>query len=140
VPRARGRHAPFGLVVAAVVLFCLADTVYLVRVAQGTWESGGPVEAGWWLASLFFAAAAWQPRRAAGLAMRSTGYVVIAMPTAFATVALAVLVAGGRGRLNPLAVLLATASLVAVMLRLVLTFQQHSRTLSRLRRQAHTTS
>ncbi|HWT23199.1 MAG TPA: hypothetical protein VN213_06805 [Solirubrobacteraceae bacterium] len=139
MPRARGRHAPFGLVVAAVVLFCLADTVYLVRVAQGTWESGGPVETGWWLASLLFAAAARQSHRP-GVASRPTGPVVIAMPTAFATVALAVLVAGGRGRLNPLAVLLATASLVAVMLRLVLTFQQHSRTLSRLPRQAHTTS
>jgi diguanylate cyclase (GGDEF)-like protein len=127
----------FGLIVLAVVSFWLADSVYLVRVAAGTWTSGGPIEPGWWGASLLFAAAAWQAPGRGRSTIRPTGPLVIAMPTAFATVALGVLVAGSLGTLNSIAVVLATASLVAVMLRLVLTFQQHTRTLSRLRHQAH---
>jgi diguanylate cyclase (GGDEF)-like protein len=127
----------FGLMVIGVVMFWLADSVYLVRVAQGTWVSGGPSELGWWMAALLFAAAAWQRGGHTGVPTRQRGAVVIAMPTAFATVALGVLVTGSLGTLNPIAVVLATASLAAVMLRLVLTFEQHGRTLNTLRHQAH---
>jgi diguanylate cyclase (GGDEF)-like protein len=127
----------FGLIVTGVVSFCLADSVYLVRVAQGTWESGGPVDTGWWAAALLFAAAAWQPhgRR---IPTRAAGSRVIVMPTAFATLGLGVLVAGSIASLNPVAVLLGTACLIAVMLRLILTFQQHGRTLQRSRHEALT--
>ena len=123
------------LVIGGVLAFWLADSIYLLRVAQGTWVSGGPVEVGWWGAALLFAAAAWGPR-APGRTRRLTGPVVIAMPTAFATLALGVLVWGSLGALNPIAVALSTASLAAVMVRLVITFQQHGRTLSALRHQA----
>jgi len=127
----------FALIVVAVVAFWLADSVYLVRVAQGTWESGGPVEIGWWGSALLFAAAAWQPPRPP-VPRRPGGLLVIATPTAFAMLALGVLVHGSiSASLNPIAVFLATASLAAVMLRLVLTFQQHGRTLNALRHQAH---
>ena len=102
----------------------------------GHLELGRTTEVGWWGAALLFAAAAWLPGRRTSSANRQRGAVVIAMPTAFATVALAVLVAGSLGTLNPIAVVLATASLGAVMLRLVLTFEQHGRTLNTLRHQA----
>jgi two-component system, cell cycle response regulator len=127
----------FGLIVIGVLAFWLADSVYLVRVAEGTWASGGPIEPGWWGAALLFAAAAWQPH-ALTVAQRPTGPIVIAMPIAFATLALGVLVAGSLATLNGIAVALATASLAAVMVRLILTFQQHGRTLQQTQREALT--
>ena len=60
------------------------------------------------------------------------------MPIAFASLGLGVLVAGSIGNLNALAIVLATASLGAVMLRLMLTFQQNSAMLAESRREALT--
>jgi len=130
----------FGLIVCAVLSFWLADSVYLVQVARGTWASGGPIELGWWGAALLMATAAWQPPATAArsAAPRSGGRLVIAMPIAFATLALGVLVSGSAGHLNAVAIALATASLAAVMVRLVLTFQQHTQMLQRSQHEALT--
>ena len=117
----------FGLIVAAALSFCLADSIYLVLVARGTWVSGGPVDMGWWVASLLVAAAAWQPTRVRVKepAPPAAGRQVIAVPITFALLALGVLVAGSIWHLNMVAIVLATASLAAVMTRLALTFQEH---------------
>ena len=130
----------FGLIVAAVLSFWLADSVYLVQVAHGAWVSGSPIELGWWAAALLLAGAAWQSPAAGarGVARRRAGRLVIAMPIAFAMLALGVLVSGSIGQLNGVAIALATASLGGVMVRLVLTFQQHSAMLQRSQREALT--
>jgi len=128
------------LIVAAVVAFCVADSVYLVRVAEGAWSSGGPVDAGWWSASVLLPAAAWAARTSGTPPGRvhADGRLVIGVPIAFASLGLGVLVAGSVGHLNAIAISLATASLVCVMLRLVLTFQQHGAMLRASRREALT--
>ena len=43
-----------------VSTFWLADSLYLVRTAPGTYESGGWFDAGWWAGLLLIAVAAWQ--------------------------------------------------------------------------------
>jgi diguanylate cyclase (GGDEF)-like protein len=101
--------------------------------------SAGPVDVGWCAAAVLLATAAWQPARTAvPVARRATGRLVIAMPIAFACLALGVLVAGGAGHLNAVAITLATGSPAAVMLRLILSFQQHAEMLNASRREANT--
>jgi diguanylate cyclase (GGDEF)-like protein len=114
------------LLAAGVSTFWLADSLYLVRTAQGVYESGGWFDAGWWAGLTMIAAAAWQrpPRdrvsRAADERVR-----VIAVPLAFGAVGLGLLVYGAVSDVNLLAVGLAAASLVAVMARATLTFGEN---------------
>jgi hypothetical protein len=49
----------FGILALGILCYWASDTVYLVKAAQGTWESGGPYDAGWWMMAVCFAAAAW---------------------------------------------------------------------------------
>ena len=49
------------LLAAGVSTFWLADSLYLVRTAEGVYESGGWFDAGWWAGLALIAAAAWQP-------------------------------------------------------------------------------
>ena len=51
------------LLAGGVATFWLADSLYLVRTADGTYESGNWFEIGWWLGLVMIAAAAWQPVR-----------------------------------------------------------------------------
>ena len=38
----------FGVIAAGVICFWTADTIYLIKAAEGTWVSGGPYDPGWW--------------------------------------------------------------------------------------------
>ena len=49
------------LLAAGVSTFWLADSLYLVNAAAGTYEAGGWYDAGWWAGLALIAAAAWQP-------------------------------------------------------------------------------
>jgi len=113
------------LLAAGLSTFWLADSLYLVRTAEGVYESGGWFDAGWWAGLALIAAAAWQPvppptRRPVEERLR-----VIAVPLAFGTIGLGLLVYGSAAGLNPLAVCLAAASLLAVMARAMLTFGEN---------------
>src|SRR5215211_2130781 len=113
------------LLAIGVSTFWLADSLYLVKTADGTFVSGGPIDTGWWAGLFLVAAAAWQRpparvRAPAGESMR-----LIAVPLGFGLVGLGLLVYGSVTSLNPLALVLASASLVAVMLRLTLTFREN---------------
>ena len=109
-----------------VVVFWIADSLYLVQTAAGTYTPGGVFDIGWWLGLVLIALAAWQPadavtdHRDAG----AQGW-MIAVPVGFGTLAASVLAYGSvRGQpLNVGAVGLALAALAAVGLRLVITFR-----------------
>ena len=45
---------------AGILTFWLADSLYLVEVANGTFEAGSWFDAGWWIGLTLIAAAAWQ--------------------------------------------------------------------------------
>ncbi|MGH2947628.1 MAG: HD domain-containing phosphohydrolase [Solirubrobacteraceae bacterium] len=113
------------LLAAGVSTFWLADSMYLVQTARGTYESGGWFDAGWWAGLVLIAAAAWQAppeltRQRAEERLRA-----IAVPLGFGAVGLGLLVYGSVAGLNPLAVGLAAASLLAVMARATVTFGEN---------------
>jgi two-component system cell cycle response regulator len=113
------------LLAAGVSTFWLADSLYLVRTAQGVYEAGGWFDAGWWAGLVLIAAAAWQrpPERVTRPAEERVR--VIAVPLAFGAVGLGLLVYGAIADVNLLAVGLAAASLLAVMARATLTFGEN---------------
>jgi diguanylate cyclase (GGDEF)-like protein len=113
------------LLAVGVSTFWLADSLYLLKTIDGTFVSGGVVDTGWWAGLLLIAAAAWQRppvrvRRAEGESMR-----LIAVPLGFGLAGLGLLVYGSIAELNLVAIALAAASLLAVMVRLSLTFRDN---------------
>ncbi len=55
----------WALLAAGILAFWFADSMYLVRTAEGTYEAGGWFDFGWWGGLLLIALAAWQrPPRA----------------------------------------------------------------------------
>jgi diguanylate cyclase (GGDEF)-like protein len=113
------------LLAGGVATFWLADSLYLVRTANGTYESGNWFEIGWWLGLVLIAAAAWQPAgRAQELALDERLRRIV-VPLVFGAGGLGLLVYGCVAGLNPVAVGLAAASLVAVMCRTMLTFRDN---------------
>jgi diguanylate cyclase (GGDEF)-like protein/putative nucleotidyltransferase with HDIG domain len=127
----------FALLGAGVLSFWVADSVYLVQTANGTYTTGGPWDMGWWLGLTLISLAAWQPASAARSARRDATLTIV-MPVAFAALAVAVLGFGAlRGHhIGPLAVGLACGSLAMVLLRLVVTFRAHSEMLRASRHEA----
>jgi len=113
------------LLAIGVATFWLADSLYLVKTAEGTFVSGGPIDTGWWAGLFLIAAAAWQRPPARVRAPQEESLRLIAVPLSFGLVSLALLVYDSVWSLNPLAIALAAASLVAVMLRLTLTFREN---------------
>jgi diguanylate cyclase (GGDEF)-like protein/putative nucleotidyltransferase with HDIG domain len=108
-----------------IALFCAADSLYLVGVAQGWYKLGSAFDAGWWLGFLLIAAAAWQRPGTEVRDRPREGARTIALPLGFGSVGLAVLVFASLRPVNPLAVGLAAASLISVMVRLVVTFRMN---------------
>jgi diguanylate cyclase (GGDEF)-like protein len=126
----------FGTLALGIGCFWAADTVYLVKAAQGMWQSGGPYDPGWWSIAVCFAAAAWtRPTRKAVKARRRAN---IGVPIAFALASLAILVAGTFTNVTLPAILLASTALLSVLLRLVLTFRAHQAMLQHSQAEAMT--
>jgi diguanylate cyclase (GGDEF)-like protein len=130
----------WALLGAGVIVFWIADSLYLVQTAAGTYTPGGVFDVGWWLGLSLVGTAAWQPapvQEAAGTAERAW---MIVLPVGFAALAAAVLGYGClRSRpLNPVAVALALAALAAVVGRLVITFRAFLALLDRVQVEAVT--
>jgi diguanylate cyclase (GGDEF)-like protein len=104
----------------------LADAIYLFQSAEGTYVEGTWIDILWPASMLLVAAAAWVPdRRDAELDVQ--GRPLVAVPAVCALVAIGVLVYDHFERTNPLALVLASATLVAVVVRLAVTFQENGR-------------
>jgi len=118
--------------------FWLADSLYLVQVANGTYESSSWFDAGWWVGLTLICAAAWQTPPEKDSAPPREGVRLIVMPLSFGVVGLGVLIYGCFADLDALAIGLAAAALVAVMSRLILTFRENSLMLHQSRDEALT--
>jgi diguanylate cyclase len=111
------------LLALGIMVFAAADTIYLFRVATGTYQAGT------WLDGLLVAAqtlvglAAWQTPRL-DRAARLEGWAVLAVPSLFALSSIGVLVLGNYQPISHLAVMLATGTLLTVVIRTALTFQE----------------
>lgn len=114
-----------------------ADAVYLFQSANGTYVEGTWVDVLWPAAMLLVALAAWTPDRTQeGLDVE--GRPLLAVPVAGALVGTGVLVYDHFHRVNLLANMLATLTLLLVIVRLAVTFRENSRLFALTRQEATT--
>ena len=113
-----------GLLAAGCVTFALADSVYLFKIAAGTYVEGGFLDVFWPLGLIFMGLAAWQPA-ARVRAGRLEGWSVMILPAAVAFGAIALLVYDHYARTAVSAVWLASAALVVCIARAGLTFREN---------------
>ena len=132
--RLRGAWA---CIAAALAIFAISDALYLYTNAVGTYGDGWWFDAGWPIAALLMACGAWLPVRAPS-ARNEDASGTIALPLALAGLCLSLLVFDHFVRVNVLALVLATTALVAVLVRLALTFDQNLRMLRASRHEAMT--
>jgi diguanylate cyclase (GGDEF)-like protein len=124
------------LLAAGMVVFAAVDIVYLFQAARGTYLPGTWLDPLWPTAAVLLGLAAWQtPARTSR--HRFEGWAVLMLPSLFAVGALAVLILDHFHSVSTLAVLLATATVLAAVIRAALTFRE-VRSLAESRRQAHT--
>ena len=103
-----------------------ADIIYLFQSAEGTYAEGTWIDILWPAAMLLVASSAWVgDRTREGLAV--AGRPLLAVPAVCALVATGILVYDHFARVNVLAIILATAALVLVVVRLAVTFRENSR-------------
>lgn len=127
------------LVGAAVVVFWIADSFYLVTVARDTYQQDAWYNPLWFWSPVLVAWAAWLPRRDAVQAgERTSGARGIVLPLMFALGALAILVRSSFDSVGLPAIVLATSSLLVIMWRLTLTWRENSRLLAASRNEAMT--
>ena len=123
---------------AGIAVFAVTDSTYLVQIAKGTYVLGKPLDIGWVTGTLLVGIAAWQPavrKRATGDELPS-----IITPIGLALASLALLVYDHFEPIHLLAVGLASAALVAALVRLSLTHRASRANLVSTRVQARTDS
>ncbi len=123
---------------AGVAIWAVADSVYLFQVAQGNYVVGGLDDLGWPLGALLLGLSAWQP--AVRERIRDERPPSVAVPVLLALVSTGILVYDHFHRMHLLALGLATASIVAMIVRLILTHRQSLDNIVTSRRQARTDS
>lgn len=117
-------------------MLALAGSAYLYQAAGGISDGMTILDAGWPLAMLLPAAAAWRPARPLGT-VRLEG-VLRAVPSRFGLTALAIPVYGQFETLNTRAVALAATAILAVIVRMTLTFRDKSQLFAAARLEAET--
>jgi diguanylate cyclase (GGDEF)-like protein len=122
---------------AGAVSFWAADASYLLKIADGSYAFPDAFDVLWTVAFLLLAAAAWQPPERSPVAAPAGRRTALA-PLLFAATGLGVLVWAGVHDVTPVAVALATASLVVVGVRLWMTFRENVAMLDHSRREALT--
>jgi diguanylate cyclase (GGDEF)-like protein len=122
---------------ASLAVSALGDGIYLFASATGTYVEGASLDASWPAALLFVAFAAWQDDGREP-PIDASGRSFLAVPAACGLAAIAVLVVDHVQRFNIVAVVLATLTLGAVLVRLALSFRENGRLLERSRHEAIT--
>ncbi len=118
--------------------FCaIADTGYLYADARGTLAIAGLLDSLWLASALAIAFAAWQTDpHAPRLAFEAPR--LLAVPVAFALVALSVMLYGGFRHVDPLSIALAGLALVLVIVRAAWTLSENVRLLEASKHDAFT--
>jgi two-component system, cell cycle response regulator len=121
---------------AGFAAFTVTDGLFMVKTANGSYQVGTIIDAGWLLAAVLVAWAAWQPITRS---VRPTmdGWRFVIMPIGFALVALVMLATSDRFT-RPWTVGLATMTVLGVLARLAFTFREYMRMVHRSDREAST--
>lgn len=121
-----------------LVIFAVADTIYLLQTANGTFEEGKWLDSLWPAGMVILALAAWRaPVRPVEQVDRTWPILAMPLPLLFALSSVGVLVLGNFGHTNAPATVLAGATVVVALMRLMLSFRE-IRLLSESHRQAKT--
>jgi two-component system, cell cycle response regulator len=127
----------WGLITLGLLVFSVSDCLYLYETAAGSYVDGTPTDLGWIAGGVLVAWAAWQPRTE--LRRRAIeGWPLAAAPIAFGALGLGVLVYDHVHRVNALALVLASATILAVIARMGLTFAENMRMIASSRHEART--
>ena len=122
---------------AGLVVNSVGDSIYLYQVAAGTYQPGAFLDASWPIAMVLLANAAWIPDRSERI-IDAEGRALQLIPASCVSVAVGVLVYDHFTRVNALALLLAVATIAAVVVRLALTFSENRRLFELTRRESVT--
>ena len=131
------RAGAWGWIAGGLVLFAVADSLYLYGIAVGSYEPGVIYDSGWSAAMLLVAYGAWTPA-APPRAHRGGDRREIVLPIVFAVASLGLLIYDHFEPTNLLALALASACLLAVLARLAITFGDNRRMLTASREEAST--
>ena len=124
------------LLIAGIILFFLADSLYTVALADASIQPGDWFDPGWWSGLFLIGVAAHQQPADRAVPQRSGEAVLLVGPMLTGTVGIVVLVVSAVRPLNLTAVVLAALALFGVMLRLALTFRQSAAVLRASRSEA----
>jgi diguanylate cyclase (GGDEF)-like protein len=113
------------LIAVALLLFGVCDVVYLSASGQST-AALNAASVGWPLAFLLLALASWLPATETEATVATRGRRRIAVPLGMAIAGIGLLVAASFVAVDPTAVALSAACLVAVLARLLITFNQNT--------------
>ena len=126
-----GRHRPAAgrRIALALLLFGVCDVVYLSVGGQST-AALNLASVGWPLAFLLLAAASWLPAAESDFTLARANRGRIVAPMLMAVTGIALLATGSFIHIGAVAVGLGVACLVAVLARLVITFDENTRMLT----------
>jgi len=125
----------------AVGLLCntVGDAIFLYQTAVGTYAEGTYLDLAWPLSLALIALAAWQrPGRVSRVELQDRA--MLGTPIVCGLTATGVLVAASQVHMHPIALVLASVTIVLVLARTALTFWENSRLLETSRREALTDS
>jgi diguanylate cyclase (GGDEF)-like protein len=105
------------------VLFSVADTVYVLRIATGTYHGGTMLDPMWAVASVLVACAALRPPRTRA-SQAAHGWAVLVVPTLFTLLSLGLLVYGSIQHMPKVSVVLAASAVVGAIVRAGITFRE----------------
>ncbi|MCW2601339.1 MAG: diguanylate cyclase/phosphodiesterase [Frankiales bacterium] len=130
--------ARWWLLGAGMATFAIADVVYMLEVANGTFLPGTWLDDLWLVGVVAMTLAPWTRNRPA-VVRTGRGLTLLAVPMMFALSSLALLVWKSLSSVSdaPVTTLLAAATIVVALLRMSLTFRE-VRALAEARRQART--
>ena len=128
-------HGAWAWIAAGLAVLAVSDALYVYTNAVGSYGDGWFFDAGWPLAAVIVARAAWL-RAPHARARDDEGRGTIALPLALGAICLILLVYDHFAQVNALALALATTALVAVLVRLAITYDQNLRMLRSSRHEA----
>ncbi|HXF32661.1 MAG TPA: diguanylate cyclase [Solirubrobacterales bacterium] len=117
---------------AGLVVLAISDGIYLLQSANGTYVEGGLLDAAWPLGAILIATAAWLKslRPAPASATEGIGTRQIVIPAAGALVAVGIQAAERFTTVPPPAAFLSLLTLLAVVVRMALSFRDNQASLA----------
>jgi two-component system sensor histidine kinase/response regulator len=114
-----------GLMAGCIVVWAVTDTIFAVQTVHGSYVPGGLLDLGWIVPYALFGLAAWMRPDPPATSRQTSTWHAVAVPVAFAVVALAIVVYSTPGPGNAPAIAFAAAALLGVMARFAVTFHSY---------------